>query len=95
MLRLCTNLSSQIVPFKLPVNLKDHFAAAAWKTPRLYLNEDYRLNISSFRLADAAAVNHGVKRLAADLENGLWEDSYGEVLQMDELDAGYYILLAK
>ena len=95
MLRLCTNLPSQIVPFKLPANLRDHFAAAAWKTPRLYLNEDYRLNISSFRLADAAAVNNGVKRLAADLENGRWENSYGEVLKMDEIDAGYYFLLAK
>jgi hypothetical protein len=53
------------------------------------------LNISSFRLANSAAVDNGVKRLAADLENGRWNKSYGEVHKMDEIDAGYYFLLAK
>ena len=53
------------------------------------------MNISSFRLADAEAVENGVKHLAADLENGRWEKSYGEVLKTDEIDAGYYFLLAK
>jgi ubiquinone/menaquinone biosynthesis C-methylase UbiE len=95
MLHHCTNLSPQIVPFKLPPDLKDHFAAAAWKNPPLYLDADYRLNISSFRLADSAAVDNGVKRLAADLKNGCWKKSYGEVLKMSEFDAGYYFLLAK
>jgi ubiquinone/menaquinone biosynthesis C-methylase UbiE len=95
MLRYCTNLSSQIIPFKLPADLKDHFAAAAWKTPHLYLDEDYRLNISSFRLATAEAVENGVKHLAADLENGRWEKSDGEVLRTEKIDAGYYFLLAK
>jgi hypothetical protein len=85
-----TNLAA-----KLPADLKDHFAAAAWKTPHLYLNEDYRLNISSFRLAEAEAVENGVKHLAADLENGRWDKSYGEVLKTDKIDAGYYFLLAK
>jgi hypothetical protein len=60
-----------------------------------FLNEDYRLNISSFRLADAEAVENGVKNLAADLENGRWEKSYGEILKTDKIDAGYYFLLAK
>lgn len=95
LLRHCTNLSSQIIPFKLPSDLNDHFAAAAWKRPHLYLDEDYRLNISSFRLADAAAVDKGVKRLGADLESGRWKKLCGKVLKLDKIDAGYYFLLAK
>ena len=93
LLRHCTNLSSQIIPFKLPSDLNDHFAAAAWKRP--HLDEDYRLNISSFRLADAAAVDKGVKRLGADLESGRWKKLCGKVLKLDKIDAGYYFLLAK
>jgi ubiquinone/menaquinone biosynthesis C-methylase UbiE len=94
MLRYCANLSSQIIPFKLPADL-DHFAAAARKTPHLYLDEDYRLNILAFRWANAEAVENGVKHLAADLENGQWERTYGEVLKTDKIDDGYYLLLAK
>jgi ubiquinone/menaquinone biosynthesis C-methylase UbiE len=91
----CTDLSSQVIPFKLPPDLKDNFAAAAWREPYRYLNEDYRSNISSFRMTDFATVGSGVKRLAADLENGRWEKLYGEVLQMDKIDAGYYFLCAR
>ena len=95
MLQHCTNLQAQIIPYGLHSDLTDNFAAAGWKNPRLYLNEDYRLNISSFRLADADAVDKGIKRLESDLESGHWERSYGEVLRMDRMDAGYYFLLAK
>jgi ubiquinone/menaquinone biosynthesis C-methylase UbiE len=95
LLHHCTNLSSQIIPFKLPSDLKDHFAAAAWKRPHLYLSEDYRLNISSFRLEGAAAVDKAVNRLEADLESGCWKKLWGKVLKMDKIDAGYYFLLAK
>jgi len=91
----CTNLSSQIIPFYLPSDLKDNFAAAAWRNPHWYLNKDYRLNISSFRMTDAAIVDDSVKRLAIDLENGRWEKLYGEVMQMDRIDAGYYFLCAR
>jgi hypothetical protein len=77
MLRQCANLSPQITPFELPTDLNDNFAAAAWKDPHQYLHEDYRMNISSFRLADAAEVNNGIKRSAADLQNGRWK-SYME-----------------
>jgi len=52
----CTNLTPQIVPFKLPSDLTDNFAAAAWKKPQLYLNQDYRSNISSFRMTDKEIV---------------------------------------
>lgn len=90
----CTNLSAGIFPFRLPPDLKDNFAAAAWRRPHLYLDPDYRSNISSFRIAETAVVDESVERLAADLESGHWEKSFGEVLHMDTMDAGYYFLLA-
>ena len=95
MLQHCTNLASQIIPFQLPSDLTDNFAAAGWKNPSLYLNDDYRLNISSFHLANAVAIDNGIKRLKSDLESGHWERLYGKVLKMDRIDAGYYFLLAK
>jgi ubiquinone/menaquinone biosynthesis C-methylase UbiE len=91
----CTNLLTQIIPFKLPSDLKDNFAAAAWRKPHWYLNQDYRSNISSFRMTDTSVVDDSVKRLSADLESGRWEKLYGKVLHMDRIDAGYYFLLAR
>jgi len=91
----CTNLSIHIIPFKLPPDLKDNFAAAAWRNPHRYLDRDYRHNISSFRMTDAAVIEASVNRLASDLGNGRWEKLYGDVLHMESLDAGYYFLLAK
>lgn len=95
LLRSCINVSTQIIPFKLPPDLKDNFAAAAWQKPYLYLDQDYRSNISSFRMTDTAVVDNSVNCLATDLENGHWAKLHGEVLQKDRIDAGYYFLCAK
>ena len=90
-----TNLTSQILPFELPSDLEDNFAAAAWKSPHLYLDQDYRSNISSFRMTGADIVDSSVKRLSADLESGRWEELYGEALHFDTYDAGYFFILAE
>ena len=91
----CTNLTVQIIPFELPSDLVDNFAAAAWKKPELYLDQDYRSNISSFRMTDPGIVDNSVKHLSSDLERGRWEELYGEVLHFDKYDAGYFFILAK
>ena len=89
----CTNLSPQIIPFELPSDLMDNFAAAGWKKPHLYLDHDYRSNISSFLMTDPDIVDRSVKQLISDLECGHWEELYGEVLHFDKYDAGYFFIL--
>ena len=91
----CTNLTAQIIPFELPSDLTDNFAAAAWKKPQLYLDQDYRFSISSFCMTDPGIVDNSVKQLSSDLECGRWEELYGEVLHFDKYDAGYFFILAK
>jgi ubiquinone/menaquinone biosynthesis C-methylase UbiE len=91
----CTNLTTQIIPFELPSDLTDNFAAAAWRNPLLYLNQDYRSNISSFRMTDSDIVERSVKQLSFDLECGRWEKLYGDVLHFDKFDAGYFFILAR
>jgi ubiquinone/menaquinone biosynthesis C-methylase UbiE len=91
----CTNLTPEIIPFELPSDLTDNFAAAAWRRPQLYLDQDYRSNISSFRMTDSDIVDSSVKQLSSDLECGRWGKLYGEVLRFDKYDAGYFFILAK
>ena len=84
-----TASETDIVPFPLPPDLKDNFAAAAWRCPRRYLDERYRANISSFRKADPDAVAQGIDKLADDLAIGVWKNRHGTVSDLAELDAGY------
>jgi hypothetical protein len=35
-----------------------------------------------------------MRRLAADLESGAWRERYGHLLQLDEIDVGYRIVVA-
>jgi ubiquinone/menaquinone biosynthesis C-methylase UbiE len=89
MLAAVTGRETDVVPFTLPKDLRDNFAAAAWQKPERYLEERYRANISSFQKADPGTVDQGIARLAEDLASGAWEKRHGAVLDLDELDAGY------
>jgi hypothetical protein len=60
--------------------------------PRAYLNPHIRKGISTlWKMQDAET---GLARLAADLDSGSWEARYGELLKLDELDAGYRLIVA-
>lgn len=89
MLTIATGKETDIIPFPLPPDLMDNFAAAAWQNPECYLEKRYRENISSFQKASPGAVNQGIDRLAEDLASGAWEKRHGAVLDLAELDAGY------
>jgi len=94
-MRANTGLTTQIITFELPSDLTDNFAAAGWRQPHLYLAEEYRSNISSFHLTDPANVDQSVERLSSDLTSGRWEVLYGDVLHLEQIDAGYCFLCAK
>lgn len=84
--------SVEKVSFPLPYDLTDKFTAAGWRTPEIYLDPSIRNSMSPFALADAEAVKQGVKRLQNDLENGEWENRYGQIRHQCYFDAGYRFL---
>lgn len=95
MLEQATEQQTIVEIFSLPPDLKDNFAAAGWRQPQLYLDKQYRVNISSFRKTAPEVVGKSVSRLAADLASGRWRDMYGTILKLHEMDAGYRFLLKK
>jgi hypothetical protein len=42
---------------------------------------------------DVSCVEEGVTRLAADLDSGAWEHRHARLLELDELDLGYRLLV--
>jgi len=76
----------------IPHDCSDGFLAAYWRRPTAYLDARVRAAISSFwKVGD---ITSGLERLRHDLKSGVWQKRYGEVLELDERDCGYRLVVA-
>ncbi|MEY2830961.1 MAG: hypothetical protein RLZZ574_219 [Cyanobacteriota bacterium] len=87
-----TQQETVIIPFLLPTNLSDLFAASGWCKPEIYLDAQVRQGISTFAKIPPNELEIGLKRLKADIDSGFWLEKYGDLLNQREYDAGYRIL---
>lgn len=90
-----THQTVDIIPFLLPTNLSDLFAASGWCRPEIYLDSQVRHGISTFAKMSANKLNSGLKRLKADIDHGIWHQKYGHLLEQEHYDAGYRILVTR
>jgi SAM-dependent methyltransferase len=79
----------------IPHDCEDGFLAAFWRRPRAYLDERVRAGMSIFHLPGAERLLDGLNVLAEDMQTGRWEDRNREVLEREELDLGYRLLVAE
>jgi SAM-dependent methyltransferase len=76
----------------IPHDCVDGFLGAYWRRPAVYLDEGARAAISGFtRLADPVPA---LTRLRRDLDDGTWTRKHGAVLERDEVDLGYRVVVA-
>ncbi len=82
-----------ISPLALPHDCEDGFLMAYWRRPAAYLDSRVRAAMSSFwALGD---VTEEMNRLQADLESGEWNRRYGHLLELDEWDGGYRLVVTR
>jgi hypothetical protein len=82
------------VPVPIPHDCTDGFYGAHWRRPEAFLDPAVRCGISVFAQLSSAAVNRAIDALGADLETGRWRDRHRELLAMDDLHLGYYVIVA-
>lgn len=82
----------QVTPVPIPHDCTDGFLYAYWKRPFAYLDTRLRAGSSSFWLIKG--VEEGLEKLKRDLESGAWERRYADLLQQDEYEAGYRLVVA-
>ena len=83
----------EVSPVPIPHDCRDGFLCAYWRRPAAYLDPRIRAAMSSFwTLGDAAA--EGLGRLERDLDSGEWARRYGGLLDLDECDCGYRLVVA-
>jgi ubiquinone/menaquinone biosynthesis C-methylase UbiE len=83
-----------VEPLAVPADCTDGFMAAFWRRPAAYLDPTVRASISGLSLLDQALVKPAMARLAHDLETGIWHRRHQNLLELDELDLGYKLVVA-
>jgi len=82
----------QVITVPIPHDCADGFLGAYWRRPQAYLNAAIRRGISSFATCrDLSAL----QRLEDDLDSGEWRRRYGELLEEEELDIGYRLVVGR
>ena len=82
-------------PVPIPHDCVDGFFSAHWRRPEAFLDPEVRAGISVFHLLPADEVAEGVARLRADLDSGAWARRNAGLLELDELDLGFRVVLAE
>ncbi len=86
----------EMISFKLPYDIRDGFLCSAWKKPEKYLNPTFRASISSFaNTKQQSKLEIAIKSLKQDIDNNSWKKKYGEILDQEEYECGYFFLITK
>ncbi len=85
--------STKVTPVPIPRDCTDGFLRAYWRRPKAYLDPRIRAAMSSFWMIDDASV--ALRRLEDDLDSGRWKESYGDLLELDECDLGYRLIVSQ
>ncbi|MFI1014850.1 class I SAM-dependent methyltransferase [Streptomyces sp. NPDC020965] len=93
--RLATLLGgARVETVPIPHDCTDGFLAAFWRRPEAYLDPQVRAGISMLAQSGDAILQPGLARLEADLSSGRWHQRHADLLDREELDAGYRLVVA-
>jgi SAM-dependent methyltransferase len=84
-----------LIPVPVAHDCADGFYGAYWRRPEAYLDPLIRAGISVFAQVSSAAVARAIDALSADLETGRWQERHRELLSLDELHLGFYVIVAE
>lgn len=82
-------------PLRVPQDCTDHFFAALWARPELLFDEEIVRPMWVWQGISEESRRVGRKRLAADLESGAWDQRYGHLREMVELDVGLRLVVSE
>jgi len=78
----------------IPHDCRDGFYGAHWRRPEAYLDPVVRAGISTLAKRDPVELEGGLARLADDIRSGAWAERHADLLELDELDLGYRLLVS-
>jgi SAM-dependent methyltransferase len=83
---------ADVIPVPIPFDCDDGFLGAFWRRPHAYLVPAVRDGISGFAALGDRPLP-GLRRLRDDLDSGAWQRRHARLLELDELDVGYRLVV--
>ena len=80
-------------PVPVPKDCTDLFFAALWMRPDLIFDDEVVRPMWVWQSISEESRRAGRERLAADLDSGAWEQRYGHLRKLDELDVGLRLVV--
>jgi hypothetical protein len=80
---------------EVPCDCTDGFLGAFWREPARYLDPGARAAMSAFALLPPEDLHRGLHHLARDLRAGAWHERHGSLLDLDSIDLGYRLVVAR
>lgn len=78
----------------VPHDCRDGVLGAFWRRPSAYLDARIRRSISTLAMIGDDDLLGGLRQLSDDLRSGAWEAMHSWLLELDELDIGYRLVVA-
>lgn len=85
--------SVEIIPIPIPADCRDGFLGAYWKRPQAFLDPLVRKSISTF--SKIGNVDSNLARLKKDIDSGAWDQRYLGLRDLNALDLGYRLIIAR
>jgi SAM-dependent methyltransferase len=85
---------ARVETITVPWDCLDGFQAAYWRRPEEYLKPDVRAAISSIAQLSASIVSRAMQRLSRDIASGQWYQRYSYLMDVDEMDYGYRLVVS-
>lgn len=86
--------ATQVTAVPVPHDCRDGFFGAHWRRPEAYLDPEVRAGISTLARRSPEELAPGLARLDEDLRTGTWHERHADLLERDQLDLGYRLLVA-
>ena len=86
--------ATRVTAVPIPHDCQDGFYGAHWRRPEAYLDPVVRAGISTLAKRTPEELAPGLARLEDDLRTGAWAERHGDLLERDELDLGYRLLVS-
>ncbi|WP_042377447.1 class I SAM-dependent methyltransferase [Streptacidiphilus melanogenes] len=77
----------------LPRDFSDAVYPAFWRRPEAFLNEELWRHSSALARLDPSVRRRALTRLAADLADGTWHERNADLMELDEFDAGFRLVV--
>jgi hypothetical protein len=86
--------ADSVMPLPLPWDFTDGVFPAYWRRPAAYLDPRVRRACSALVQTNRDAVERGVRRLRRDLRSGRWHERHQDLLELDDWDAGFRLIVS-